>query len=87
MIKARKQLTYRIGGQPFPYIMILEISFLVLEGVCLTMRILLVDDEKKITTVLKAYLHQEGFQVTTAINGLIALTMFKKNFLICSSLI
>ncbi|KJR45366.1 Response regulators consisting of a CheY-like receiver domain and a winged-helix DNA-binding domain [Desulfosporosinus sp. I2] len=36
------------------------------------MRILLVDDEKKITTVLKAYLQQERFQVSTAINGLIA---------------
>ncbi|MDR3584326.1 MAG: response regulator transcription factor [Desulfosporosinus sp.] len=43
------------------------------------MRILLVDDEKKIITVLKAYLQQEGFQVSTAINGLIALTMFKEN--------
>ncbi|SDG32242.1 response regulator transcription factor [Desulfosporosinus hippei] len=43
------------------------------------MRILLVDDEKKITTVLKAYLQQEGYQVSTAINGLVALTMFKEN--------
>ncbi len=43
------------------------------------MRILLVDDEKKITTVLKAYLQQEGFQVSTAINGLVAITMFKEN--------
>lgn len=43
------------------------------------MRILLVDDEKKIITVLKAYLQQEGFQVTTALNGLIALTLFKEN--------
>ena len=43
------------------------------------MRILLVDDEKKIITVLKAYLQQEGFQVSTAINGIIALTMFKEN--------
>ncbi|AFQ42670.1 response regulator transcription factor [Desulfosporosinus meridiei] len=43
------------------------------------MRILLVDDEKKITTVLKAYLQQEGYQVSTAINGLAALTMFKEN--------
>ncbi|EHQ87697.1 response regulator transcription factor [Desulfosporosinus youngiae] len=43
------------------------------------MRILLVDDEKKITNVLKAYLQQEGFQVSTAVNGLIALTMFKEN--------
>ena len=43
------------------------------------MRILLVDDEKKITTVLKAYLQQEGFHVSTAINGLVALTMFKEN--------
>jgi DNA-binding response OmpR family regulator len=43
------------------------------------MRILLVDDEKKITTVLKAYLQQEGFQVTVALNGVIALTLFKEN--------
>jgi two-component system, OmpR family, response regulator ResD len=43
------------------------------------MKILVVDDEKKITTVLKAYLQQEGFQVSTAINGLVALTMFKEN--------
>jgi Response regulators consisting of a CheY-like receiver domain and a winged-helix DNA-binding domain len=43
------------------------------------MRILLVDDEKKITTVLKAYLQQEGFQVSTALNGIIALTMFREN--------
>ncbi len=43
------------------------------------MRILLVDDEKKISTVLKAYLQQEGFHVTTAINGLVALTLFKEN--------
>lgn len=43
------------------------------------MRILLVDDAKKITEVLKAYLQQEGFQVTTALNGLIALTLFKEN--------
>src|SRR5665648_813158 len=46
---------------------------------CPSVRILLVDDEKKIVTVLKAYLQQEGFQVSTAINGLIALTMFKEN--------
>lgn len=43
------------------------------------MRVLLVDDEKNIITVLKAYLQQEGFQVTTATNGLIALTLFKEN--------
>ncbi|AFM41703.1 response regulator with CheY-like receiver domain and winged-helix DNA-binding domain [Desulfosporosinus acidiphilus SJ4] len=43
------------------------------------MRILVVDDEKKITSVLKAYLQQEGFQVNTALNGIIALTMFKEN--------
>ncbi|WP_088227585.1 response regulator transcription factor [Desulfosporosinus sp. FKB] len=43
------------------------------------MRILLVDDEKKITSVLKAYLQQEGFQVNTALNGLIALAMFNEN--------
>ena len=43
------------------------------------MRILLVDDEKKITTVLKAYLQQEGYSVTTAVNGLVGLTLFKEN--------
>ncbi len=43
------------------------------------MRILLVDDEKKIANVLKAYLQQEGFYVTTAVNGLVALTLFKEN--------
>ncbi|MFZ3100673.1 MAG: response regulator transcription factor [Desulfitobacteriaceae bacterium] len=43
------------------------------------MKILLVDDEKKIVTVLRAYLQQEGFQVSTAFNGLVALTMFKEN--------
>ncbi|MHB1652914.1 MAG: response regulator [Desulfitobacteriaceae bacterium] len=43
------------------------------------MHILLVDDEKKIATVLKAYLQQEGFHVTTATNGLIALTLFREN--------
>lgn len=43
------------------------------------MKILLVDDEKKIATVLKAYLQQEGFQVTTAANGMVALTLFKEN--------
>ena len=43
------------------------------------MKILVVDDEKKITTVLKAYLQQEGFRVSTAINGNVALSMFKEN--------
>jgi len=43
------------------------------------MRILLVDDEKNISNVLKAYLQQEGFHVTTAINGLVALALFKEN--------
>lgn len=43
------------------------------------MRILLVDDEKKITTVLKAYLQQEGFNVTTAANGVLALKLFQEN--------
>lgn len=43
------------------------------------MRILLVDDEKNILTVLKAYLQQEGYSVTTATNGLVALTIFKEN--------
>ncbi|CAA7600642.1 Two component system, signal transduction response regulator [Acididesulfobacillus acetoxydans] len=43
------------------------------------MNILLVDDEKKIASVLKAYLQQEGYHVTTAFNGLVALTLFKEN--------
>lgn len=43
------------------------------------MKILLVDDEKNILTVLKAYLQQEGYQVTTASNGSMALTLFKEN--------
>lgn len=43
------------------------------------MRILLVDDEKNISNVLKAYLQQEGFHVTTAMNGIVALTLFKEN--------
>ncbi len=43
------------------------------------MRILLVDDEKKIANVLKAYLQQEGFNVTAAYNGTVALQLFKEN--------
>jgi two-component system OmpR family response regulator len=43
------------------------------------MKILLVDDEKNILTVLKAYLQQEGYLVTTATNGQMALTLFKEN--------
>lgn len=43
------------------------------------MRILLVDDEKKIVNVLKAYLQQEGYTVTAAYNGLVALQLFKEN--------
>lgn len=43
------------------------------------MNILLVDDEKKIASVLKAYLQQEGYHVTTAFNGLMGLTLFREN--------
>lgn len=43
------------------------------------MKILLVDDEKNILTVLKAYLQQEGYFVTTAMNGQTALTLFKES--------
>ncbi|WP_206811899.1 response regulator transcription factor [Paradesulfitobacterium ferrireducens] len=43
------------------------------------MRILVVEDEKNILNVLKAYLQQEGFQVTTAGNGIIAQTLLKEN--------
>lgn len=43
------------------------------------MKILVVEDEKNIANVLKAYLQQEGFQVTTAGNGLIAQALIKEN--------
>ena len=36
-------------------------------------RILVVDDEKKIVEIVKAYLEREGFKVTTAFNGRAAL--------------
>lgn len=43
------------------------------------MRILLVEDEKKIANVLKAYLQNEGYSVTAANNGIVALRLFKEN--------
>ncbi|MEA4902264.1 response regulator transcription factor [Desulfitobacterium sp.] len=43
------------------------------------MRILLVDDEKHIVMVLKEYLQKEGYTVTTAHNGVVALELFKQN--------
>jgi DNA-binding response OmpR family regulator len=39
--------------------------------------ILVVDDERKIVTVLKGYLEQAGFRVVTAGDGQIALTTFR----------
>jgi DNA-binding response OmpR family regulator len=39
--------------------------------------ILVVDDEKKIVTVLKGYLEQAGFRVVTAADGQMALTTFR----------
>ena len=39
----------------------------------MTKRILVVDDEKKIVEIVKAYLEREGFKVTTACNGRAAL--------------
>jgi DNA-binding response OmpR family regulator len=39
--------------------------------------ILVVDDERKIVTVLKGYLEQAGFRVVTAGNGQMALTTFR----------
>ncbi len=39
--------------------------------------ILVVDDEKKIVTVLKGYLEQAGFRVVTAADGQLALTTFR----------
>ncbi len=41
-------------------------------------KILVVDDEKKIAAVLKAYLEQDGFAVITAADGLEALEMARK---------
>ncbi|MDA8229654.1 MAG: response regulator transcription factor [Desulfitobacterium hafniense] len=43
------------------------------------MNILVVEDEKSISAVLKAYLQQEGFHVSTVGNGLAGLEMFKEN--------
>ena len=74
----REQPICTIAGGAVPLNLIVTLDTF-LKGVRRSMRILLVDDEKKITTVLKAYLQQEGFHVSTAINGLVALTMFKEN--------
>jgi len=41
-------------------------------------KIMVVDDEKKIAAVLKAYLQQDGFAVITAADGLEALEMARK---------
>ena len=40
-------------------------------------KILVVDDEKKLATILKGYLEQAGFVVTTAYDGQAALTVFR----------
>jgi len=41
-------------------------------------RILVVDDEPQIVSILKAYLEKSGFDVVTADDGLAALTVFRK---------
>ena len=44
----------------------------------MTKKILVIDDEEKIVTVLKAYLEQSGYQVVTAADGKAALTIFQR---------
>jgi two-component system, OmpR family, alkaline phosphatase synthesis response regulator PhoP len=44
----------------------------------MTKKILVIDDEEKIVTVLKAYLEQSGYQVVTAADGKAALTVFQR---------
>ena len=44
----------------------------------MTKKILVVDDEEKIVTVLKAYLEQSGYQVVTAADGKGALAAFQR---------
>jgi two-component system, OmpR family, alkaline phosphatase synthesis response regulator PhoP len=44
----------------------------------MTKKILVIDDEVKIVTVLKAYLEQSGYQVVTAADGKAALTAFQR---------
>lgn len=45
---------------------------------CLQMKILVVDDEKKILDVVKSYLEHEGFTIITETDGANALNIFKK---------
>ena len=44
----------------------------------MTKKILVIDDEEKIVTVLKAYLEQSGYQVVTAADGKAALKAFQR---------
>ena len=44
----------------------------------MTKKILVIDDEEKIVTVLKAYLEQSGYQVVTAADGKGALAAFQR---------
>jgi DNA-binding response OmpR family regulator len=44
----------------------------------MTKKILVIDDEEKIVTVLKAYLEQSGYQVVTAADGKAALVVFQR---------
>jgi two-component system alkaline phosphatase synthesis response regulator PhoP len=44
----------------------------------MTKKILVIDDEEKIVTVLKAYLEQSGYQVVTAADGKGALAVFQR---------
>jgi two-component system alkaline phosphatase synthesis response regulator PhoP len=43
-----------------------------------TKKILVIDDEEKIVTVLKAYLEQSGYLVVTAADGKVALAVFQR---------
>ena len=44
----------------------------------MTQKLLVVDDEERLRTLLQSYLHQEGFEVVTAANGREALLMTRQ---------
>ncbi|HCL81540.1 MAG TPA: DNA-binding response regulator, partial [Nitrospiraceae bacterium] len=43
-------------------------------------KILIVEDEKKISDIVKSYLERDGFKVSVAETGQAALTLIKKDF-------
>lgn len=48
-------------------------------------KILVVDDEKNILDVVKAYLEKEGFDIVTAMDGETALNILNKEAIHCGS--